>query len=460
MVWGLPNTYGFSMEGKGDVSKWNGLSPVMTNANPNNYQAYEWFAKDDKGRWISGDIGKTRDAKFAGTGNVPRQHIISDELARAFLSPDGKFWFPWRDISGEAVPKLNIFRTTFSSGTTDACVAMRVPYTYIYQQTMLAKLKAAKYPGVSIDEIGVTPDRRKLQVIRIDDPEHITPIKNTGDTLTFDGKHIPQYTFNDPPKNDMYGHRVILVMAGEHATEHASSWAIDGILRSLLTDTPEAAKLRKDTTWLLIPILDPDGRARSEFASLTNKFYNQRGDMPAINNTPTETIAYASYIRAFVNSGRVLTTAVTLHNVECNEGPVVYSPFGIAEAWEPTKALNNTYFTRLRAHGYKVGSDIPLEGGQQQMRFYGWCGMKFGALPFAFEVNDRYPSQRMTVKDLQDVGADLAYSLGDFRYSKEGLECLGRTEARLKLRVQERNTYLAKPINAEDSMESLLTYGY
>lgn len=178
-------TIGLSMEGtdtkgnQGSVAKWAGtpgLIPVMTYADPTTYEAYEWYEKDAKGRWVSGDLFKTGNARFAGTGKVPEQTAIPKEAAEQFLSTDG-YWQPWREVdAAEAVVPLNIFRMKQKFAASTATVAMRVPFTYTYQQLWLEKLKAAKLPGVCIDECGKTPQGRLLQVVRVEDPNLPPPV--------------------------------------------------------------------------------------------------------------------------------------------------------------------------------------------------------------------------------------------------------------------------------------------
>lgn len=170
-------TIGLSMEGndvtgnKADVSKWEGLRPVMTYADPTKYETYEWFQKDDQGRWVSGDPFKQGDAKFAGNGKTPEQMVIPKEFAEQFLSADGKYWQAWREVDkAEAVVGINIFRIKQKFVMPIATVAMRVPYTYTYLQTFLSKLQYAKLPGVCIDELGETQGKHKIQAIHIENP--------------------------------------------------------------------------------------------------------------------------------------------------------------------------------------------------------------------------------------------------------------------------------------------------
>jgi len=213
-----PVTLGLSMgemrdgELDADVTRWLGLQPVMTYADPTQYAAYEWFRKDPQGRWISGDPFKVGEARYAGMELVPKQTVIPEEVASQFLSSDGAIWTPWREIDNvEVLPNVNIFRIRETYALPSATVAMRVPYTYTYLQDFLSRLQAAKLPGVTVDELGKTPGGRALQVIRVTDP-------------------------TDPQAN----RQSILVIAREHATEPAGSWVAHGMLQTLLSEEGNA----------------------------------------------------------------------------------------------------------------------------------------------------------------------------------------------------------------------------
>lgn len=120
---------------KADVSKWQGLRPVMTYANPAAYETYEWFTKDENERWVSSDPFKVGEEKFAGTGVVPIQRSVPKNVAEQFLSKDGKYWSAWREVDNtEVIPNLNIFRIKQRFALRTVTVAMRVPFTYTYLQ--------------------------------------------------------------------------------------------------------------------------------------------------------------------------------------------------------------------------------------------------------------------------------------------------------------------------------------
>lgn len=373
-------TIGLSMDGKdtngnkADVSKWKGLKPVMTYGDPAKYETYEWFQKDDQGRWVSGDPFKQDETKFAGTGKTPEQSVVPKELSEHFLSADGKYWQPWREVDkAEALPELNIFRITQKFASPTATIAMRVPYTYTYLQQFIEKLKTAKLPGVSVDEIGTTPGGRKLHVISV------APL----------GKTV------DQSKNLF----TVLSYAREHATEPDGSWVIDGMLRSLIVNGPEMTIPRKEALWRFIPILDPDASANAIFKD-ADIFQDIQPIMP-------EVISYATWIVNLFDDGYRLDVALNIHNVECNEGQNLSCPFVNSTRKELAFAYNEAVLSEVRRKGFTVGDEQGWASGIMGLRFYGWCFRRFRTCDFAFEVNTRYPQKRLSIMDTCLIGAIL-----------------------------------------------------
>ena len=395
---------------RADVSKWQGLRPVISYADPAAYESYEWFEKMPDGHWRSGDPLKTGLARDAGDGPVPVQQAIPAPLATQFLTPDGRYWLPWREVDGaEALPNLNSFRMTQTFDAPTATLAMRIPFTYTYLQAFLGKLQAARLPGVSVDVIAHTREQRALQVIRVTDP---TPTDATPTTM--------------------------LLIAREHATEHAGSWALLGALQALLADTPQARALRKNTTWLFIPIEDPDGSAHATFDDLTEMFAISQEERAA----HPEVTAYARYITDYIYSGHSIDIAVSLHNVEANEAMQVTSPFVNSRNAAFALDFNRRYFAALSAQGFRPADpSAPWNTGFVPFRLYGWCAEAFGTFDLAFEVNDRYPERRLALPQLQTIGAVLAQSLVSWTASPAGARMLARTRQLTELKRLEHLVY-------------------
>jgi hypothetical protein len=433
---GVPVTLGLSMAGKdgavrADVGKWVGLRPLMTYGDPVQYETYEWFTRDDQGRWVSGDPLKQGNARYAGTGRLPLQTAVPAELAAQFVSPDGACWSPWREIDDtEERVSVNIFRLRQTFAAPTATVAMRIPYTYTYLQAFLTRLRAAKLPGVFVDELGETPGERKLQIIRLEDPQ-------------------------STERSEM--HRAVLVHAREHATEPAGSWVIQGMLGTLLADTPDAGALRRHKTWLFLPIMDPDGSADAAFDRLTEMFKCQWA------KTPPEVLAYSRYFADYIAAGNSLDVVVNLHNVEANETPNIMCPFINFGAEQTTFAINRQYFDALREAGYQTGQpDRPWNFGFNTFRLYGRLSMHYKALGLTFEVNDRYPENRLSPPRVAEMGDLLLRQLAAWCVSPEGDERHRMILERLVQFRQKREAYLTakKRGLAARNAHELITLGY
>lgn len=367
-------TIGLSMEGndtpgnKADVTKWLGLCPVMTYADPTKYETYEWFTKDTQGRWVSGDPFKKGDAKFAGTGKVPEQTVIPIEVAEQFLSPDGKYWQAWREVDkAEVFDKLNIFRITQRYTFHSATLAMRIPYTYTYLQQYADRLQASKNANVFVDELGITPEKRKLQVFRI---ETVAPFNITD-------------------------HKTVLMIGREHATEQASSWTVQGALNTAIINHNKL-----NATWLFIPLEDPDGSSKSIFDRMTDSFCCL-GTQRCLD----EVYQYIRYFIAYADLGKTIDISISLHNVEVSEEPNVFCPFIDFRYRGFVLDINSCIFDQLQKEGYKTSNpDDAWGNGLIGTRLYAWCGEKLGATCCCFEVNDRYPTNRLSLMRLNFIG--------------------------------------------------------
>lgn len=373
-----------------NVKKWVGLQPVMTYADPTQYASYECFHKDHAGRWVSTDPLKRGEERFAGIGALPEQQAMPAELAGAFLAQDGATWTPWREVDTVQVDvTANSLRLQQRFAAPAATIAMRVPFTYTFLQAFITRLQAVKLPGVFLDELGNTPGGRKLQVIRVEDAG----------------------AASEPAT-----HRTLLVIAREHATEQASSWVAFGALEQLLAETPEAAALRKNTTWLFVPIEDPDGSADAVFDRLTDLF--AYGNAP---DAPPEEVAYATYFANYIYAGKTIDLSVSLHNVEANESAHICCPYGDLRHLPEVAAANGHIFRLLHEQDFQIDpSKQPWEKGMQTFRLYFWCADHYNALDLAFEVNDRYPAQRLDLNELRRFGAGFGQGLARWRDSQDG----------------------------------------
>jgi hypothetical protein len=125
-----------------------------------------------------------------------------------------------------------------------------------------------------------------------------------------DKRPIPLWTIGDGPK-------VAWLFFRQHSWETGSSWVGEGLIRHLLS--PEGAALRKQFTWKVFPMCDPDGVARGGVRF--NKFgfdLNRNWDVNGIEKMP-EITAQRGAIRAWLDGGHKIDLLFSLHNTETAE---------------------------------------------------------------------------------------------------------------------------------------------
>lgn len=376
-----PVTIGLSMDGndttgnKADVSKWRGLTPVMTYADPNRYETYEWFAKDGQGRWVSGSPFKRGDAKYAGSGKVPEQSVIPKEIAELFLSVDGKYWQAWREVDfAEAVTGLNIFRVKQKFTLPTATVAMRIPCPNLVVDEILSKIRESHLNGIIIDSVGKSSGNRELNAVVLRDPSEIGQ------------QQLIQ--------------RPTMLFYAEDGNEHDANWINLGILTSLLSDDDSVKEVRKKINIIIIPTYDPDGIADSTYAHITNTYR-----VKSINQQlPVETCAYAKYLTTFIAQGNRLDIVCALHNVECNESTNLLCPIIDARRNDMMVSMNDYILNSIS--GISISHQIWMKGFLDY-RLNGWCSINFGSIVSIYEANSRFPANRLSLNQLQNVGQSL-----------------------------------------------------
>lgn len=123
------------------------------------------------------------------------------------------------------------------------------PYNYQQSEQFVASLRAN--PLVQIENIGQSPQRRNLWMLRITDASR------------------------QPKKNFLIRSRV-------HAYESGASYAMEGMVRWLLSDAPYAAAALRQYVFYVIPMANPDG-VHDGLGSLTAP---QGVNLSAIPNHP------------------------------------------------------------------------------------------------------------------------------------------------------------------------------
>eukprot|EP00040_Diaphanoeca_grandis_P017456 m.91087 g.91087 ORF g.91087 m.91087 type:complete len:449 (+) comp26444_c0_seq2:444-1790(+) len=114
-------------------------------------------------------------------------------------------------------------------------VAFSFPYTYTALQSYLGMIAARKLGYFRRERLAITLQKRRVDLLTITAPENM----ELGDQAT------PRHT--------------VFVSARVHAGETPSSFMMQGFLDFLLSDNDEAALLRKNVIFKIVPMLNPDG---------------------------------------------------------------------------------------------------------------------------------------------------------------------------------------------------------
>lgn len=416
---------------KGDVSKWQGVKPVISYADPQKYEAFVWYYKDVDGVWISSDPlleGRTRES---GNGKLPIQSVVAPQLAPEFLKSGGQIWSPWRDIeesSADSATQTFTFSAVVKAPR--ATVAMRVPYLNSFEDEFVKRLQLRQLPGVHVDELGKTAQGRSLRVFRVDDPNATLPLSQQ---------------------------QTMLIYARENATDHDASWLAFGALAALLRDDEAAYQMRANTTWLIVPLADPDGAAKSDWKGLEGAFF------PTQENTRIEPLLYARYFLERANAGRSIDLDLGFHMLEGNDDRrhlvCVFTPTG---SGEPITYFNSKLFPLLQKQGYLTGPPRPKYDSGGFNRFGNWVSRYLGAYHGVYQVNSRVPGNTLALNDLMFLGEMTVQSMSDYGWN-EGIETHDNSVRFNEERLKKQRAYYAEKglsPNADRYIHDLMIQGF
>lgn len=141
------------------------------------------------------------------------------------FSYDGEHWERFTDCSFDKESRTLRIRHIFSRDP--VWIAYMPPYTFSRVESLLAEVRA--HPAVKIGSLGKSVEGRPLYVVDVDEP--------------------------GLPKGDR---PVVWFVARQHAFEAGGSWALEGMLRFLVSSDPEAQAIRRQLRFRLCPMLNPD----------------------------------------------------------------------------------------------------------------------------------------------------------------------------------------------------------
>lgn len=379
---------------------------------------------------MSGNPFKKGDQRFAGTEKTPEQSVIPKEVAEEFLSKDGTYWQAWREVdSAEAIENLNIFRIKQKFAYPTAIVAMRVPYTPTLNTAFVEQLEKSRFPGVIVHHAGKSKAQRDLTIIEISDPD-VTA--------------------------DVISRPVVLLYGAEDGDEPDGAWVVQGAINWLISDDPQATVLRKQMTFLCIPLLDPDGAADCTYAKMTYDFAMKKADAAV----RPEVLAYTKFVTSWMASGKRLDLVGNYHNVECGEiaSNVLCPIIDIRHAAAVT-ALNRFVLDRLTS--VQTNKQTWMTGFADD-RFMGWCSKHWGSLQIAYEISSRYPNNRLTLMQLQELGGSYVRAFGEYLQSDIFKAVLPEIETVRQKQLLDRQHYWTNRDDPDETRTAceMVTLGY
>lgn len=201
---------------------------------------------------------------------------VARELKQVVVSEDGKYWSA---VPTETLEKKRT-RVTLNM-TSDALFVARVePYRLSDLNRFLDEIKS--HPLIKINTIGKTFQGRDLEIIRLG--------------------------------NEKAPHHVFL-RARSHPWETAGNWVVEGLVRRLLKDDPEAKKFLANYCVSILPMTNKDGveRGGTRF-SVGGKDLNRQWDKPADPTYAPENVALERWLEAEIQAGRRPILALDFHN--------------------------------------------------------------------------------------------------------------------------------------------------
>jgi hypothetical protein len=227
----------------------------------------------------------------------PGTHAVTAKT-RPVFSYDDRTWTHFRDGDVEWDEKEIRLTLRLESERRTMWIAHTAPYTKRHFDGLLS----VKSRYLTSETIGKSVKGRDLTLLTVTDPDAPATVK-----------------------------RVVWLMARQHAWESGTSWAADGALRFLLSGDPEAARIRRETVFKVMPIFDPDGVAEGTVRFNANGFDNNRNWDVVDPVLMPEIAATRKAIFNWLDGGRRVDIFLALHNTESADyviGPAEHLDLG------------------------------------------------------------------------------------------------------------------------------------
>jgi hypothetical protein len=211
---------------------------------------------------------------------------------RPVFSYDNERWRHFEDLAWDDVKKEATITLTPEQDT--VWIAHQQPYTHAKLLRLLADLDHS--PHARIEVIGKTVQGRDLHLVTVTD-----------------------FSIPDDRK------KTVWLQARQHAWESGTSFTMEGALKFVASDDPQARELRRKVVFKFTPMMDPDGSAGGKVRFNANGYdVNRHWDEVDLRNKEIlRLMPEIWYVKktlfAYVDSGRRIDVMVNLHNTETAE---------------------------------------------------------------------------------------------------------------------------------------------
>lgn len=220
-----------------------------------------------------------------------RPSLPSGPWFRPVLSLDGETWQHVNDTTWDSEKGEVTFKVRVAANT--VWLAHIPPYPHSRLLALLADI--TRSPHARVEVIGQSVLGRDLQLVTVSN-------------------------FSRPDA----GKRVVWLQARQHAWECGTSFLVEGALRFVVSDDPIAQKLRDETVFKFVPMINPDSVVRGEVRFNANGFDPNRQwdevdlrDQRWLKRNPE--IWHVKQALLTQHARQPIDLAVNLHNTEMNE---------------------------------------------------------------------------------------------------------------------------------------------
>ena len=274
----------------------------------------------------------------------------------------------------------------------DVLIAMRPVFSPMYLENYLKRL--GEFEQVILHQIGLTPQNRPLHVIEI----------------------------SDRSNSNYHQKPTLFIYAREHGDEHDGSWLTQGAIEYFLNENDEeATRLLRQMNVLVVPILDPDGAASSNYHRIVDTFHPDKAS--------PESRIYAQFLTNWYNAGGRIDVAINLHNVESAEAP--HLSCGSVPKKEPDRTWAELLHVYIGSRMNTTGANIQRRTWGPDNHYYrlgGWLEYRYGTLRILYEANSQAKDRHLNLDQLRWMGATMAKSAAQFLTSRESSVLRERVE--------------------------------